>query len=387
MERGPAEPIYLDHAATTPIAGEVVDAMLPFLRDGFGNPSSIHAAGRRARNAVDEARDSIAACLGCTAGEIVFTSGGSEADNLALRGIAERRGGHLIVSAIEHDAVLHTAEHLAEQGRVRLSVVGCDGEGRVDPGEVADAVEPETCLVSVMLANNETGVVQDLAEVVRLVKARNPRTLVHSDAVQALGKLPVALADLGVDLLTITAHKVYGPKGAGALYVRRGVSLAPQVTGGGQERSRRAGTENVAGIVGFGRAAALVEEEREAEAVRLAALSDRLVEHVLSGVPDAVVAGGHAARLPSFATFAIPGTVSEVLLVALDQQGVAASGGSACSSGAGMPSHVLAAMGMPPHLAAGALRLSLGRGTTAGEVDRAGAAVVVAVERARRSAA
>lgn len=379
--------MYLDHAATTPLAPEAREAMLPHLGEQSGNPSSVHAAGRSARQAVDEARDRLAAVLRCQARELVFTSGGSEADNLALRGVVERRGGgHVVVSAIEHDAVLKTAELLAEQGRITLSVVGCDGRGVVDPEAVAAAVTPATVLVSVMLANNEVGTVQEVPAMALLVRGRNPDTLVHSDAVQALGKLRLDMGELGVDLCTVTAHKAYGPIGAGALFVRRGVALTPQLTGGGQERGRRAGTENVAAIAGFGAAASLVEGEREAEGARVGALAERLVETVLDGVPDAVATAAGAPRLRSFATFAFPGLVTEVLLVRLDGLGVQASGGSACSSGAAMPSHVLAAMGYSPHVAGGALRLTLGRSTTADDVDRAASAVIEAVRAVRAGA-
>ncbi|HET9051253.1 MAG TPA: cysteine desulfurase family protein [Candidatus Dormibacteraeota bacterium] len=376
--------VYLDHAATTPIAREVCEVMLPLLAAGFGNPSSIHARGRVARNAVDEARDRVAAAVGCAAREVVFTSGGSEADNLALRGAVDRRGGgHIVVSAIEHDAVIKCAEDLAALGRATVSVVGCDPRGVVDPEEVAAAVGDETVVVSVMLANNEVGTIQDVSTISDLVHRRNPRTLVHTDAVQALGKLRLDLDELGVDLLSVTAHKVYGPKGAGALIVRGGVALTTQISGGGQERARRSGTENVAGIAGFGAAAALVEAERESESARLSALSGRLVELVVTELPDTVVTGAGAPRLPSFATFAFPGVESEVLMTLLDRLGLEASGGSACSSGAHMPSHVLAAMGLPPAAAGGALRLTLGRDTTSEQVDAAAATVVAAVRQVR----
>jgi cysteine desulfurase len=380
--------IYLDHAATTPVAREVLDEMLPHLGAAHGNPSSVHAEGRRARNAVDQARDRLAAALGCAPGEVVFTSGGSEADNLALRGVADRRaGGHVVVSAVEHDAVLKTAEALAEQGRIELTVVGCDARGSVDPEQVAAAVREQTVLVSVMSANNETGVIQDVGEISRRVHQRNRTTLFHTDAVQALGKLRVDLRELGADMLTVTGHKVYGPMGAGALVVRRGVMLQPQITGGSQERARRAGTENVAAIVGFGAAVALVERERELEAVRLGRLSESLLELLVTGIPDAVVTGAGAPKLPSFVTLALPGVIGEVLITLLDQMGVEASSGSACASGAHMPSHVLAAMGLPPHLAGGALRLTLGRGTTQPEIERAAAVVVEAVARVRAAPA
>ena len=380
--------MYLDHAATTPLAAEVLDAMLPHLRDEHGNPSSPHAAGRVARVAVDQARDQVAQALGCRAREVVFTAGGSEADNLAIRGVLERQGGrgrHLVVSAVEHDAVLRTAEHLAQTGRAELSVVGCDSRGLVDPAAVAAAVRPDTVLVSVMLANNEVGTIQDVAAVAAEVRARNPRTMVHTDAVQALGKIPLEVGALGVDLLSVSAHKLYGPKGVGALFVHRGTVLDPQVTGGGQERGRRSGTENVAGIAGFGAAAALVGAELDAEVPRLAGLAERLVEEVLGELPDTVVTGAGAPRLPGFATFAFAGVDTELLLTVLDGEGIQCSGGSACSSGAHMPSHVLTAMGLPPHLCTGALRCTLGRGTGEADVERAAAAVVAAVRRLRRA--
>jgi cysteine desulfurase len=375
-------PLYLDHAATTPVAPEVVDAMLPWLRDGFGNPSSVHSVGRRARSAVDEARDRVAAALGCTSREVVFTAGGSEADNLAIRGVLDRwrsRGRHMVISGIEHDAVLKTAEQLVDEGRAEVSVVGCDARGCIDPEQVAAAVRADTVLVSVMLANNEVGTVQDVARIASLVRARNPHTVVHTDGVQALGKLLLDVRELGVDLLSVSAHKVYGPKGVGALYVRQGVTLAPQISGGGHERSRRSGTENVAGIVGFGMAASLVTLEREEEMARLRSLSSRLAETVATGVPDAVLTAHGAPRLASFATFAFPGVSTDVLLTLLDSWDVCASGGSACSSGAHMPSHVLVAMGLPPALAASALRCTLGRTTTDADVDRAGELIVRAV--------
>ena len=384
-------PIYLDHAATTPVAPEVREAMLPYFGEAFGNPSSLHSVGRRARSAVDDARDRVAAALGCASREVVFTAGGSEADNLALRGVLDRwgasRGRHIVVSAIEHDAVIKTVEQLAEEGRCTVTVVSCDAQGCVDPQAVAAAVGDDTVLVSVMLANNEVGTVQDVAAIASLVRARNPRTFVHTDAVQALGKLPLDAHALGVDLLSVSGHKVYGPKGVGALYVRQGVTLAPQISGGGHERARRSGTENVPGIAGFGMAASLVTAEREDEMRRLGALSSRLVETVATGVPDAVITAASAPRLSSFATFAFPGVNTEVLLTLLDSLDVCASGGSACSSGAHMPSHVLVAMGFPPALATGALRCTLGRTTTAADVDRAGELIVRAVRQLQGAAA
>ncbi|MFI5284680.1 MAG: cysteine desulfurase family protein [Candidatus Dormibacteria bacterium] len=379
--------IHLDHAATTPLAAQVLDEMLPYLTTTQGNPSSVHESGRAARSAVDAARDRIAAVLGCAQREVVFTGSGTEADNLAIRGVVERwgaeRGHHLVVSAIEHDAVLETARHLETAGSVTVTVVGCDRECRVSPESVAAAMTDETVLVSVMFVNNETGAVQDVAGIAEAVHRRNPRTLVHTDAVQALGRVPVNPEALAVDLLSLSAHKIYGPKGVGALWVRHGVALAAQNTGGGQERNRRSATENVAGIVGFAAAAELAERGRLEETNRQAALCGRLVEAVEAQVPGAIVTASGARKAAGFATFALPGVRSDVLLAALDMDGVEASAGSACASGAPLPSHVLRAMGYPDDLAVGALRCTTGRSTTAGDVDVAAEVIAAAVARIR----
>jgi cysteine desulfurase len=378
-------PIYLDHAATTPLDPEVRAAMLIWLGDRFGNPSSVHAYGRAARAAVDEARDRVAAAAGCAPREVTFTSGGTEADNLALRGVLERwgpeRGRHLVVSAVEHEAVLATAEALAGAGRAELSVVGCDRSGRVDPAEVAAAVRPDTVLVSVMLANNEVGTVEDVASIAGAVRDRNPRALVHSDAVQGLGRLRIGLDALGVDLISLSAHKAYGPQGVGALVARHGVFPAAQLSGGGQERGRRSGTENVAGIAGFGVAAELAERRRENDVAGLTPLAGRLT-NLLSGIPGVEPTGDPTRRLPGHCSFVVAGCRSDLLLAVLDELGVCASAGSACSSGAPVPSHVLSAMGFG-ELAGCALRLALGRSTTEADVDAAAARVGVAVARVR----
>jgi len=379
--------IHLDHAATTPVAARVLEEMLPYLTTTQGNPSSVHESGRAARAAVDGARDRLAAVLGCAQGEIVFTGSGTEADNLALRGVVERwhaeRGRHVVVSAIEHEAVLETGRRLEETGAAVLTIVGCDAAGRVAPEAVAAAVGPETVLVSVMFVNNETGAIQDVAAIAEEVHRRNPRTLVHTDAVQALGRIPVHPAALGVDLLSLSSHKLYGPKGVGALWVRSGVIVAAQTTGGGQERNRRSATENVAGIVGCAAAAEMAEGLRAAEAARQEALCRRLTASVGAQVPDTTVTAAEARRAPGFATFAFRGTRGDVLLAALDMAGVEASAGSACASGAPLPSHVLRAMGYSDELAAGALRCTTGRGTTIEEVDRAAAMIAEAVAQVR----
>lgn len=387
----PVDAIYLDHAATTPVHPEVLDAMLPYLREVHGNPSSVHAAGRAARSAVDGARDMLSAALCCAPREIIFSGSGTEADNLALRGTLERyageRGRHIVVSAIEHEAVLQTARRLATTAAAEVTVVPCDSGCRVDPDEVAAAVRPDTVLVSVMLVNNEVGAVQDVAGVAARVHERNPRTWVHTDAAQALGRVPVVPQALGVDLLTIVGHKIYAPKGVGALWVRDGVFLGAQMTGGGQERERRSGTENVAFVVGFGVAARLAVERFSVETPRQAAMCRRLIDCVTAAVPGAVVTGEAAHRAPGFASFAIPGARTDVLLVALDSRGVQASGGSACSSGAATPSHVLRAMGVEPDLAACALRCTTGLSTTAAQIDRAAALIADAVAQIRSAPA
>ena len=379
--------IYLDHAATTPVRPEVREAMSAPLDWAFGNPSSVHSAGRAARALVDEARDRLAAVLGCGAREVVFTGGGSEADNLALRGVAaaHQGPGHLIVSAVEHEAVLETARALQAQG-FQVTELGVDAQGLVDPDALQAALREETFLVSVMLANNEVGTVQPIRELVERVRS-NSRALFHTDATQALGRLSVSVDELGVDLLTVSAHKAYGPKGVGALYVRQGTQLVPQVAGGGQERTRRSGTENVPGIVGMGVAAGLAEEERGAESARLAGLSLRLQEAIQAAVPDSRPTGAPPPRrLPNFCTMTFPHVEGELLLLRLDRAGLCASAGSACASGSLAPSHVLLAMGMDPELSMGHLRMTLGRGTTAAEVERAAEIVAREVAALRESA-
>ncbi|MGC2192112.1 MAG: cysteine desulfurase family protein [Candidatus Dormiibacterota bacterium] len=366
--------IYLDHAATTPLRQEVLEAMTPALVETFGNPSSVHSVGRAARALIDTARDQVAAALGARPREIVFTGGGSEADNLALRGVVRRlgrRGGHLIVSSIEHEAVLETARDLGQLG-FELTELPVDGAGRVSPKELRSALRPDTLLVSVMLANNEVGTIEPVRELAELTHGSS-QAVFHTDATQALGKLKLDVGELGVDLLTISAHKIYGPKGVGALFARHGTGLDPILTGGGQERTRRSGTENVAGIVGFGVAVELAEAEREGEMVRQAGLSADLARRIQAGVPDAIPTGAPPGeRLANFCTFAFPRAEGELLLLRLDRAGISASAGSACASGSLAPSHVLLAMGLSPELASAHLRLTLGRSTTVEEVERAG---------------
>jgi cysteine desulfurase len=362
--------------------------MAPALMETFGNPSSVHGAGRAARALIDIARDQLAAVLNARPREIVFTGGGSEADNLALRGVVHRlhsQGGHLIVSSIEHEAVLETARDLSHLG-FELTELPVDRAGRVLPESLEAALRPETVLVSVMLANNEVGTIEPVRELAELTHSKS-RAVFHTDATQALGKLKVDVQELGVDLLTVSAHKVYGPKGVGALFVRHGTSLDPIITGGGQERTRRSGTENVPGIVGFGVASHLAESEREREMERQAALSADLARWIQAGVPDALPTGAPTEeRLANFCTFVFPGAEGELLLLRLDRAGVCGSAGSACTSGSLSPSHVLLAMGFSPPLAAAHLRLTLGRSTTSGDVERAGELICREVAALRQGA-
>jgi len=348
--------------------------MLPALTDTFGNPSSVHATGRAARALIDTSRDQLARALNARPREIIFTGGGSEADNLALRGVVRRHsgsGGHLVISSIEHEAILETGRDLNRLG-FELTELGVDEMGRVSPSNLAAALRPDTVLVSVMLANNEVGTIQPIRELVEVTRAES-QAVFHTDATQALGKLKLDVEELGIDLLTVSAHKVYGPKGVGALYARHGTALDGVITGGGQERARRSGTENVPGVVGFGVAVELAEAEREVEMKRQAQLCADLSRRIQSGVPDAIPTGTPPGeRLANFCTFAFPGIEGELLLMRLDRVGICGSAGSACTSGSLAPSHVLLAMGMSPELASGHLRLTLGRATTAADMERAG---------------
>ncbi|MGH9065576.1 MAG: cysteine desulfurase family protein [Acidimicrobiales bacterium] len=368
---------YLDHAATTPMRAEAVAAMLPFLTERFGNPSGSHSVSRSARLALDEARDEVAAALGAQPGQVVFTAGGTEADNLAIGGVLAARGGEAVCPAAEHHGVLHAVA--AAGGRV----VPVTADATVDLDALAGAIGPGTSLVSVMLVNNEVGTVTDLAEVVALVRERAPAALVHTDAVQAFPWLDVAGLAAGADLVAVSAHKFGGPKGVGALVVRDRVELRPILHGGGQERDRRSGTHNVAGIVAMAAAARATVATREATVARVAALRDRLADGLLGAVSGAVETGSRAAKIAGNCHLRFPGVESEALLVMLDDAGVCASAGSACASGAIEPSHVLVAMGLPAAEASASVRLSLGYPTTAGDVEHALAVVPKAVARLR----
>jgi selenium donor protein len=371
----PEQPfLYFDYNATTPVDPRVAEAMRPFLTGGYGNPSSMHRLGREARAAIETARGQIAACLGASPEEIVHTSGGSESNNLAICGVvAAAGGGHVITSAVEHPAVMEVVRALEAEGRIRLTVVGVDANGAVDPETVQRALAPDTVLVTVMLANNEVGTIQPVAEIVEVCRGHGCR--VHTDASQAVGKIPVDVATLGVDMLTVAGHKLYAPKGVGALYVRRGVRIEPLIRGAGHETGRRAGTENVLEVVGLGAACALVSEEISEEAERLAGLRDRLAEQLVAQYPAARVHAEGAPRLPNTLSVAFPGVAADLLASRLGEE-VALSVGAACHSDQVEVSPVLAAMGVPTEVAMGTVRLSVGRFTTVDEVDRAGRRVL-----------
>jgi cysteine desulfurase len=361
--------IYLDHAATTPVAPEVIEAMLPYYREFWGNPSSIHGFGRQAAEGVQQARESVATLLGASPNEIIFTSGGTEADNLAIFGTAlakESKGKHIITSGIEHHAVSHSTEALEKRGW-EVTYLPVDNTGRVDPAAVRAALRPDTVLVTIMHANNEVGTVEPIAEIGAI--CREAGVWFHTDAVQSVGHISTLVSELNVDMLSLSGHKLYGPKGVGALYLRKGVRIKPLLYGGGHERNMRSGTENVPGIVGLGRAAELAIGEMAAEAVRQATLRDKLIDGILARIPDSFATGNREHRLPNNASVSIKYIEGEAQLLRLDAVGVAASSGSACTSGSLDPSHVLLAMGIPVEFAHGSLRFSLGRGTTEAEID------------------
>lgn len=366
--------IYLDHNATTPVDPAAAEAMMRALQDLFGNASSVHYYGQQAKAAVDAARSAVAGLIGAEPSEVIFTSGGTEADNLAIRGAAEALEvtgrKHLITSGIEHEAVLNTVKALARRGW-RTTILPMDATGVVSPDRLNEAMSDDTALVSIMHANNEIGTVQPIADLARIAHARG--ALFHTDAVQTAGKIPVnvrALGPLGVDLLALSGHKFYGPKGVGALWVKRGVRLAPFLSGGKQERNRRAGTENVPGIIGMGVAAARALEKMPTAGPRVAALRDRLEQGILRAVPNTDVNGLRDARVPNTTNISFDRIEAESLLIALDLEGVAVSTGSACSSGTLEPSHVLKAMNLPTHRTQNSLRFSLGAANTEEQIDQ-----------------
>lgn len=360
--------IYLDHAATSPLHPEVLEAMLPYLGEHYGNPGSLHRAGQRCRQAVQEAREQVAALIGADPREIVFTSGGTEADNLAIAGTLDEYGGRVVTASTEHHAVLHAARHWSTDGPpVEL---GVDAGGRIDPEALNAALDAgaDVTLVSIMHANNETGVLQPVNAIAEI--GCEAGVVIHCDAVQSAGRLPIDVGAWPVDLLSISAHKLGGPKGVGALYVRAGTRLSPQIVGGGQERQRRAGTENVAGLVGFGRACDMARRTLDSDSVRLAKLRQRLEEGLLARVPGCWVNGGGAVRVSHIANIGFEGVEGEGILYSLDAEGICVSTGSACTSGLADPSHVLLAMGQSQEQALGAVRFSLGPENTEADVDR-----------------
>jgi len=370
---GKRHSIYMDHSATTPVDARVVEAMTPYWSDVFGNSASSHTIGQAAARGLEQARQTVADVLGCRPAEVVFTASGTEADNLALRGAAwaarqSGRGNHIVTTSIEHHAVGNTVDQLHDLFGFEVTRLRVNGYGQVDPDDVAAAIRSDTILVSVIMANNEVGTVQPMVRIGQVCYERG--VLFHTDAVQAAGRLPLELDDLHVDLLALSAHKFYGPKGVGLLYVRRNTPLVPAITGGGQERGRRPGTVNVAGAVGLATALRLAEEEREAECARLRRLRDQLIEGVLASIPESRLTGHPKQRLCHSASFAFRGVEGESIVVDLDLEGVAASSGAACTEGEAEPSFVLTAMGLPAEWSMGSLRLTLGRSNDEADVLR-----------------
>lgn len=361
--------IYLDHNATTPVHPEVLEAMLPFLREGFGNPSSLHEFGQMARRGVDRAREQVAKLIHAKPAEIVFVSGGTEAANHALQGAAEQRTegqGHIITTSIEHHAVLNTCRHLERKG-YSVTFLPVDSKGRIDVQQACDAFREDTFLVSIMLANNDVGTIQPLKEIASA--ARDRGILVHTDAVQAVGKIPIDVKELTVDLLSISAHKMYGPKGVGALFIRSGISIPPFIQGGNHERKRRGGTENVPAIVGFGKTCEIIQSEGAQIAAHTAMLRDKLKNSIIERINCATINSPDEDCLPNTLSVSFGDFDGEILMMSLDLEGIAVSTGSACSSGSSEPSHVLDAMGKSPEETRGSLRFSLGRTNTEAEID------------------
>jgi len=362
--------VYMDHSATTPVRAEVAEEMYKYIKDNFGNPTSLHYFGRQVRNAVEEAREKVATSIGAGTNEIVFTSGGTESDNMAIHGVAyanKNKGNHIITSAVEHHAVINTVKALGKEG-FTITILPVDKYGMVDPDDVVNAITEKTILVTIMHANNEVGTIQPIKEISKIT--REYGVIFHTDAVQSFGKIPVNVDDLGVDLLTISGHKIYAPKGIGALYIRKGTRWRQSLFhGGAQERLRRAGTENVPGIMALGKACELATSDLEAEAAHLNKLRDRLIEEVTGKISHVSVTGHPTQRIPGHASFCFQFIEGESMLLSLDMKGVAASSGSACTSGSLEPSHVLLSMGIPHEIAHGSIRLTLGRDNTEEDVD------------------
>lgn len=363
--------IYLDNSATTPTRPEVVDAMMPYFTEHFGNPSSVHSFGRDVSKVITEARENVAKILGAKdSAEIIFTSGGTESDNLALIGTAlakKNKGNHIITSKIEHHGILHTLEYLEKYMDCKVTYLDVDQDGKVNPEDVKRAITDETILITIMFANNEIGTIQPVAEIGKIAKEHN--VLFHTDAVQAVGSLPINVQEMNIDMLSLSGHKFNGPKGIGALYVRRGVKLVPHMHGGAQERKRRGSTHNTTGIIGLGKAAELAMQEMGAKNERLIALRDKLIKGIEDRIPEVILNGHQVDRLPNNVNFCFRYIEGESLLLNLDLKGIAGSSGSACTSGSLDPSHVLLALGLSHEIAHGSLRLSLGIYNTEEEID------------------
>jgi len=379
--------IYLDHAASTPVDPRVVEAMLPYFSDIYGNASGLHKQARGSARAIDESRQTVAGILGCSPQEVVFTACGTESDNIAIRGVAwaqqlAGRGKHLITTPIEHHAVGHTINQLCDKFGFEQTVVSVDEHGRVNPDDVAAAIRPDTVLISVIYANNEVGTVQPIADIGAI--AREHGIAFHTDAVQAAGHESLDVDSLNVDLLAISGHKIYAPKGVGILYVRKNTPLLPSFTGGSHENNRRPGTENVPYIVGLAKAMELVQSNQNAENLRLTALRDKLIKEVLQTIPDSQLTGHPTQRLPNNASFVFAGCEADAILMHLDMAGIQAASGSACTTGMPEPSHVLTAMGIPHDIALGALRLTLGKQTTEADIETVLDVLPGIIEKVRR---
>lgn len=361
--------IYLDHAATTPMRPEVVEEMMPYFREKFGNASTLYFYGQEAKDAVNAARERVASVINAEASEIVFTSGGTESDNFAIAGIVwanQKKGNHIITTSVEHHAVLNICKFLEKRG-FEVTYLPVDTQGLVNPEDVKRAIRKETILISVMHANNEVGTIEPIEEIGEIAKAKG--VYFHTDSVQTFGHIPIDVTKLKVDLLSVSAHKLYGPKGVGCLYIRKGVKIVPFLYGGDQENKRRGSTENVAGIVGFGKAAELVKDEMKEEISRLIPLRDRLIKQILEKIKYARINGHPAKRLPGNVNISVEFVEGESMLLQLDMKGICASSGSACTSSILEPSHVLTAMGIPPEVAHGSLRFTLGRGNSSEHID------------------
>lgn len=361
--------VYMDYSATTPVKKEVLDAMLPYFSEHFGNPSSLYSIAQESKEALERARGQVASLIGAKANEVFFTAGGSEADNWALEGVADAlkdKGNHIITTKIEHHAILHTAEYLEKHG-IDVTYLDVDAEGRVNPEDVEKAITDKTVLISIMMVNNEVGTIEPIKEIAEI--AHNHGILLHTDAVQALGNVPIDVNNMGIDLMSMSGHKIYGPKGVGALYIRKGTKISNFIHGGAQEMKKRAGTENLAGIVGFGKAAELAKENLESHINRVSELRDYFISEVTSKIPDTIVNGSMEHRHPGNANISFEYIEGESMLILLDMNGISVSTGSACSSKSLTPSHVLSAMGIPVERIHGTLRFTIGDPTTKEDID------------------